>query len=64
VLDAIGRSDGSREDVVAKLFETDIPDSVVGELSFNEQGDPSGGTESVYKAVNGAWQFQETKSVG
>jgi branched-chain amino acid transport system substrate-binding protein len=63
-LDAIGRSDGTREDVVAKLFETDIPDSVVGRLSFNEQGDPSGGTESVYKAVNGAWEFQETQSVG
>jgi branched-chain amino acid transport system substrate-binding protein len=64
VLDAIGRSDGSRADVLAKLFETDIPDSVVGKLTFNEQGDPAGGTESVYKAVGGAWDFQETKSVG
>jgi branched-chain amino acid transport system substrate-binding protein len=64
VLDAIGRSDGTRADVLAKLFETNIPDSVVGALSFNEQGDPAGGTESVYKAVNGAWEFQETQSVG
>ena len=64
VLDAIGRSDGTRADVLKKLFETDIPDSVVGDLSFNEQGDPAGGTESVYKATNGAWDFQETKSVG
>jgi branched-chain amino acid transport system substrate-binding protein len=64
VLDAISRSDGTREDVLAKLFETDIPDTVVGPLSFNEQGDTAGGTESVYKAVNGAWEFQETKSVG
>ena len=63
-LDAISRSDGTREDVVAKLFETNIPDSVVGPLSFNEQGDPAGGTESVYKAINGAWEFQETQSVG
>ena len=29
-LDAICRSDGSREDIVAKLFETNLPDSVVG----------------------------------
>jgi branched-chain amino acid transport system substrate-binding protein len=64
VLDAISRSDGTRADVLAKLFETNIPDSVVGALSFNEQGDPAGGTESVYKAVNGAWEFQETQSVG
>ena len=63
-LDAISRSDGTREDVLAKLFETNIPDSVVGSLTFNEQGDPAGGTESVYKAVNGAWEFQETQSVG
>jgi branched-chain amino acid transport system substrate-binding protein len=64
VLDAICRSDGTRADVLAKLFETNIPDSVVGPLTFNEQGDPAGGTESVYKATRGAWAFQETQSVG
>jgi len=63
-LDAIARSDGTRADVLAKVFETNIADSVVGPLSFNEQGDPAGGTESVYKATNGAWEFQETQSVG
>ncbi len=63
-LDAIARSDGTREDVLAKVFETNIPDSVVGPLTFNEQGDPAGGTESVYKATRGAWAFQETQSVG
>jgi branched-chain amino acid transport system substrate-binding protein len=62
-LDAISRSDGSREDVVAKMFETDLPDSVVGAITFNEDGDIAGGVESVYKATNGNWAWQQEKSV-
>jgi branched-chain amino acid transport system substrate-binding protein len=63
-LDTIGRSDGSREDIVAKLFETDIPDSVVGAIKFDENGDIGGGIESVYKATGGNWAWQTEKSVG
>jgi branched-chain amino acid transport system substrate-binding protein len=63
LLDAIGRSDGSREDVTAKLFETDIPDSVVGDMSFNEQGDPQNAAETVYEATGGEWKFKETKAL-
>jgi branched-chain amino acid transport system substrate-binding protein len=63
LLDAIGRSDGSREDVIAKLFETDLPDTVVGPMSFDENGDPKAATETVYQATDGAWKFKETKSV-
>ena len=63
VLDAISRSDGSREDVIAKLFETDLPDTVVGPMSFNEEGDPQNATETVYLANNGAWEFEETKAL-
>jgi branched-chain amino acid transport system substrate-binding protein len=62
-LDAISRSDGSREDVVAKLFETDLPDSVVGAIKFDENGDLAGGIESVYKATGGEWAWQTEKSV-
>jgi branched-chain amino acid transport system substrate-binding protein len=63
LLDAISRSDGSREDVIAKLFETDIPDSVTGPMSFNEGGDPVAATETVYLAKGGEWTFVETKAV-
>lgn len=63
-LDAISRSDGSREDVVAKLFETDLPDTVIGPIKFDANGDVAGGTESVYKATSGKWVWQEEKSVG
>jgi branched-chain amino acid transport system substrate-binding protein len=63
LLDAIGRSDGSREDVIAKLFETDIPDSVTGPMSFNEEGDPNEATETIYQAKGGEWTFLETRPV-
>jgi branched-chain amino acid transport system substrate-binding protein len=63
LIDAISRSDGSREDVIAKLFETDIPDSVVGPMSFGETGDPENATETIYQAKDGAWTFLETKAI-
>lgn len=61
-LDAIARSDGSREDVVAKMFETDLPDTVLGPFSFDENGDPAAGTESIYLAENGSWVWQESRA--
>jgi branched-chain amino acid transport system substrate-binding protein len=63
LLDAISRSDGSREDVVSKVFETDLPDTVVGPMSFNEQGDPKNAAETVYEATGGAWKYKETKAL-
>ncbi len=62
-LDAISRSDGSREDVVAKMFETDLSDTVVGAISFDANGDVAGGVESVYKFDNGKIVWQEEKSI-
>jgi branched-chain amino acid transport system substrate-binding protein len=62
-LDAIGRSDGSREDVIAKLFETDLPETASGPMSFGETGDPVEATETVYQAKGGEWTFVEQKSV-
>ena len=62
-LDAISRSDGSREDVVSKLFETNLPDTVVGEIIFNADGDIAAGVESVYKATGGNWVWQTEKQV-
>jgi branched-chain amino acid transport system substrate-binding protein len=40
VLDAIGESDGSRADVIAKMFESEVTDGLLGSFSFNENGDP------------------------
>jgi len=65
LLDAIGRSDGSREDVVAKLFETNITDGIVGPMSFNANGDPTAGLISVFlaEASGPPWKFQEAVKV-
>ena len=40
LLDAIAASDGTREDVLAKMFETDVTDGLIGSFKFNENGDP------------------------
>jgi len=58
ILDAIARSDGSRADVIAKMFETDV-ETVVGPMSFNADGDPAGGTQHLFRAEDGAWVWQQ-----
>ena len=63
-LDAIARSDGTREDVVAKMFETSLSGSVVGPIAFDENGDPEPGTEQLFTTVDGTWvsmQLLETE---
>jgi branched-chain amino acid transport system substrate-binding protein len=56
LLDAIAASDGSRSDVIAKMFETDCQDCLLGSFKFNENGDPTNATGAVvgfviYKAT-------------
>ncbi len=63
VLDAIARSDGTREDVMAKIKETNLSDSVIGPLSFTADGDPAGGTEQLFKAESGTWTWQKQLEV-
>jgi branched-chain amino acid transport system substrate-binding protein len=55
MLDAIAASDGSRSDVISKLFASDVQDGLLGTFTFSEDGDPvaSGGVTTaitVYKA--------------
>ena len=63
LLDAIARSDGSREDIAAKLFETDIEDGITGPISFNENGDPSEGRMSIFIGKDGDWAFHKAAEV-
>ena len=63
LLDAISRSDGSREDIVAKLFETDIEDGITGPLRFNEDGDPAEGRMSILIGQDGDWAFHKAAEV-
>ncbi|MBA2332058.1 MAG: branched-chain amino acid ABC transporter substrate-binding protein [Actinobacteria bacterium] len=57
MLDAIAASDGSRADVIAKMFEAEVSDGYLGSFEINETGDPSGAEGAVvgftiYKATD------------
>ncbi|HXH89438.1 MAG TPA: branched-chain amino acid ABC transporter substrate-binding protein [Gaiellaceae bacterium] len=57
MIDAIGASDGSRADVIAKMFEAQVTDGYLGTFGINETGDPSGAEGAVvgftiYKATD------------
>jgi hypothetical protein len=47
MLDAIAASDGSRADVIAKMFEASVTDGFLGTFEINETGDPSGAEGAV-----------------
>ena len=44
MLDAIARSDGTRDDVTAKLFETHVTNGLLGTFRFDANGDPAAAT--------------------
>jgi hypothetical protein len=57
LLDAIADSDGSRGDVLAKMFEAKVTDGYLGSFEINENGDPAGAEGAVvgftmYKATD------------
>jgi len=57
MLNAIGESDGTRADVIAKMFQQKINDGYLGTFSINENGDPGGAEGAVvgftiYKATD------------
>ena len=47
LLDAIANSDGSRADIIAKMFETEVTDGLLGSFTFNENGDPENAAGAV-----------------
>ncbi len=65
MLDAIAASDGSRADVIAKMFEANVTDGFLGTFEINENGDPRGAEGAVvgftiYKATD---QLETVKTV-
>ena len=47
MLDAIAASDGTRADIIAKMFETEVTDGLLGTFGFNENGDPTNASGAV-----------------
>ena len=57
MLDAIGASDGSRSDVISKMFATDVQNGLLGSFKFSANGDPTAASGAVvaitvYKATD------------
>jgi len=63
VTEAIANSDGSRESVVEQMMQVDIPDSVVGPMAFDDNGDPREKFETIYQAKGGKFQFHDRIAV-
>ena len=47
MLDAIANSDGTRADVIKKMFETKVTNGLLGSFSFNANGDPQDASGAV-----------------
>ena len=58
MLDAIAASDGSRSDVISKLFASDVQNGLLGTFTFSEDGDPvaSAGATVAHHGVQGNGQ--------
>jgi branched-chain amino acid transport system substrate-binding protein len=58
ILAALESSDGTREGVANALAGASA-DTVVGPITFDENGDPVDKFESIFQAKSGAWTFVE-----
>jgi ABC-type branched-subunit amino acid transport system substrate-binding protein len=50
LLDAIARSDGTRESVIRELFRTDVKRGLLGDFTFDENGDISESPITILRA--------------
>jgi branched-chain amino acid transport system substrate-binding protein len=51
LLDAIARSDGTRESVSRALLQTTIEDGILGDVNFDENGDPVEAPVTIFRVV-------------
>jgi branched-chain amino acid transport system substrate-binding protein len=53
MLSAIQKSNGTRANVVQQIFKTNLQGSILGNVSFNAQGDVKGGPVAIYRIKAG-----------
>jgi branched-chain amino acid transport system substrate-binding protein len=53
MLSAISKSDGSRASVTSQIFKVNLKNSILGNVSFNAQGDVKGGPVAIYRIKGG-----------
>ncbi len=51
LLDAIARSDGTRASVTKQLFKTNVENGILGNISFDNNGDPIEAPITIYRVV-------------
>jgi DNA-binding SARP family transcriptional activator/ABC-type branched-subunit amino acid transport system substrate-binding protein/streptogramin lyase len=51
LLDAIARSDGTRESATRELFRTSVEDGLLGDINFDENGDPVEAPVTIFRVV-------------
>jgi branched-chain amino acid transport system substrate-binding protein len=57
LLDAIARSDGTRPSVTRQLFQTRVKNGLLGNISFDENGDPVEAPVTIYRWAGGKAGF-------
>jgi branched-chain amino acid transport system substrate-binding protein len=53
LLDAISKSNGTRADVTAKLFQTNVANGILGTFKINKNGDTTANPVTIYKIKGG-----------
>jgi branched-chain amino acid transport system substrate-binding protein len=53
MLTAISKSNGTRAGVTQQIFKTNLTNSILGNISFNSQGDVKGGPVAIYRIKAG-----------
>jgi branched-chain amino acid transport system substrate-binding protein len=66
MLDAIKNSDGSRSDVIKKMYATKVNNGLIGSFSFNKNGDLSGakGAAVLFTIYTGTNHLTTVKTTG
>ena len=64
LLDAIGRSDGTRGSVSQEVFRTRIDDGILGSISFDENGDLIEGPTTVLRLVGDDFEVDRVVMTG
>ena len=53
MLNAIAKGGGTRSGTTAALLKTNLPNSILGNVAFNAQGDVKGGPVAIYRIRGG-----------
>ncbi|HEV8460985.1 MAG TPA: branched-chain amino acid ABC transporter substrate-binding protein [Gaiellaceae bacterium] len=54
LIQAIAQSNGTKSDVAKQLFKVNLPNSILGKVSFNGNGDVTSNPVTIYKVIRGA----------